>query len=79
MGIQNADTFVALTLSKTLGDVGIKPSVSLPLSSARVLVVLVLEPLGLPRGAKSPRVANKNCPLLPCAMTGPGDGREWIY
>lgn len=72
----NADTFVALTLSKTLGDDGIKLNLSLQLSDAKALVVLVLESLLALVGAKSQRSANKNSPLLPSAMTDLRTGSE---
>lgn len=78
MGIQNADTFAALTLSKTLGDDGIKPNLSLQLSDARTLVVLGLVSLLSFQEEPRANVANKNCPLLLSAMAELGDGSKWI-
>lgn len=79
MSIWNADTFVALTLSETLGDDGITPDLSLQLSDARTLVVLGLESLLALQEEPGAEVAKENCPLLPSAMTGLGNGTEWIY
>lgn len=79
MGIQNADTFVALTLFKTLGDDGIKPNLSLQLSDARALVVLGLASLLAFQEEPRANVANKNCPLLLSATAELGDGSTWVY
>lgn len=78
MGSQNAGTFVALTLSETLGDDRIKPNLSLQLSDARTLVVLGLASLLAFQEEPRAKVANTNCPLLLSATAELGDGSKWI-
>lgn len=78
MDIQNADTFAALTLSKTLGEDGIKPNLSLWLLDARTLVVLGLTSLLAFLEEPRANIVNKNCPLLLSAMAELGDGSKWI-
>lgn len=75
MGIQNADTFVALTLSETLGDDRIKPNLSLQLSDARTLVLGLASLLALQEEPRA-KVANKNCPLLLSETAELGDGSK---